>query len=267
MTVLTDFADKLTEALKKAGYRNFGKLNNLEELYDQYKNLSPREMADQYAKEHDLERMNRAYRMLREIYDHPGEFTSLQNKSGEYGLPYAYVAEAVKDYTPVEMTGSGITTKYHWVSPEPPSFNSAVDFINLVDQFKNFKHDDSVKSEIKEAVENEIPREDFLRDKNFNHLQTFHALRLYNQYTSQYRKKIRNKKKNVVTEAKFKIPAEQVKEIKVNIEDEKIPLNGEPNFSEYHAFILEKENAYLRKINKQQRKLIKLLKNKLESIQ
>lgn len=143
MTERSEFADKLFKALQENGHAYTGKISITDTEYDAYRDLSPRQMAEKYAKSHSLNEKGKVLSFLKEVYR--------RNVKGEYGLNAKEKLEEldleVKAYLFYFRYGKGLImvegerrmTEYKWLPETMPIFSEAEKVYNEVETMRKTK--------------------------------------------------------------------------------------------------------------------------------
>lgn len=158
MTEKSDFAAKLYQALKSAGYIYTGRINLTDEEYDSYKNSSPKEMADKFAKAHNLAEKTKIFYIFRKLYEDTksGQKTF---KLREYILKekmqqneYMYAFMNTPELFVVE-NASSTHRQYVWARPDAPIFSDADIIFDFVKGINDLKLNTKIKNYIRDNIE------------------------------------------------------------------------------------------------------------------
>lgn len=254
--IMTEFAEKLAAALKKAGradiVENTGLFNSLKKTEAR---LSPRAIADSLRDKEVNEVVLRFYLILLDVWEKQHEFGSMTKHLMEKGFSPSQkksAFHAIKKFDKLEFSKNGRNSYYAWTWATPPDFAAARELAAIYRDIHNMRLTEKDKELIKrqkalglESQEIMDMFPDELRDK----------VTVY--YHNIKREKTEKKK---ITEAKFAVPAK--KEVKLPEEKQPEPpaVTLPELLSEAESKILAKEIKHLRKIIKMQSKIIASLK-------
>ncbi len=199
---LSEFAETLVTALKKIGYRNIPRLENLNDLKQRYKNYSSMEMAKKFAQENNLEQTTVLFKLLKKIENL--EPINIAETAKQLGVRDRNLSYALNNFSEIEASGNARAKKFFYVGKEPLSMKTAEHLLSLVNNMRTAKlrqaDKDLLDAYIKEGktylefkAENDIKKDKIYVAENY-----FHA--------KKSQKKLQEQKKPIVTEAKFKVP-------------------------------------------------------------
>ncbi len=132
---LSDFAETLVTALKKMGYRNIPKFENLQEIKERYKNYSSMEMAKKYAEEHELEKSTVLFKMLKQIENQ--EPFNIAETAKALGIRDRLLSYAINNFNELEAVGTARAKKFFYTSKDPLSMKTAEHLLSLINNMKS----------------------------------------------------------------------------------------------------------------------------------
>jgi hypothetical protein len=272
---LSGFKKTLTTALQNAGYTAYGRISSSEEIYNFYAHLPEQEMVSQYVEDNNLDEINRVYRIIKFISENGGNNYSLKTLCKEHGIDYKIFAHAVENLPYIDKTGNRRTTQYHWIHEQEPSFAAAKDFVEHMRKLKSTKLSKGLKDKIRQAVADDVSKDEFFKANKIKREATYSADAYYN-----YQKVHQQKKEDAITEimpestaepeslsiiSESALPYPESASEESVVRDEEV--QPEPEVMDdaglqAENYILRQEIKYLRKINKAKDKLIKALRRK-----
>lgn len=269
----SDFASTLIDALKKANYKYFGKIEDMDSLYEEMKGLSPKEMAERYAERFNLREVNIFHNLISDIFSK--KRITLRNDADTFKFNYSAAKAALEGSGYVRITGQRRNTKYIWVKEDKPTFTHAREITNLYNVIMNYKTTDEERDSLREVVENGEDIKEYLNKQNYSIAQ-YTRLLVWGTNLKSKLKREGKAAKHKVTEAvqrqtikrfndqRAAANGETVKEPEeeTQYQDEEEPISNMPaeQLLIEEIKMMRMEIDYLKGINKQQRKYIEQLK-------
>lgn len=211
---LSDFAETLVTALKKMGYRNIPKFENLRELKQRYKNFSSMEMAKKYAEEHDLEKSTVLFKMLKQIENQ--EPFNIAETAKALGIRDRLLSYAINNFSELEAVGTARSKKFYYTSKDPLTMKTAEHLLSLINNMKSAKLRQADKDKLDDYIKAGKSYVDFRKENSLKKDRVYVAENYFNAKKSQL--KLQDKKKKVVTEAKFNVPKKHEAENNGNVQ-------------------------------------------------
>lgn len=269
----SDFASTLIDALKKANYKYFGKIEDMDSLYNEMKDLSSKEMVDRYAERYHLREISIFHSLITDIFSK--KKISLRVDADTFKINYSAAKAALEGSGYIKITGARRNTKYIWVKEEKPTFSHAKEITNLYNVIMNYKTTDEERESLRAVVENGEDIKEYLNKQNYSIAQ-YTKLFVWGTNLKSKLKREGKAAKHKVTEAvqrqtikKFNEQRAAVSEAtvkepeqEIQSQDEEEPISNIPR----EQLLIEEikmmrmEIDYLKGINKQQRKYIEQLK-------
>lgn len=136
---MSDFAQKLQDALNMAGYRYIGKIDTSKFNMDEWKNLSPKEMAQRYALNENLPVKTRMLEVLKSIYasNQRGVYNiGLRTLLTDHDLDYGHYIYPFMFCGMIKKEGTLSSTTYEWIPKDKPLFSHAEQIYDLYQRMK-----------------------------------------------------------------------------------------------------------------------------------
>lgn len=159
MNAKSEFAEKLHAALKAAGFYYTGRIEVSEEEFNSFKDLSPKSMAEAYAKAHDLVEKSKIFYIFKKLYEdtQAGQKTfklrehiiKEKMRQNEYMHAFQNTPELFR----IEGSANATNRQYIWVKENKPVFSDVDVIYNFVTELTKLKLTNKVKDYIKENSE------------------------------------------------------------------------------------------------------------------
>lgn len=155
----SEFANKLYQALKDAGFFYSGKINLTEEEFNSYKDLSPKEMAQKYATAHALAEKSKIFFFIKRLEEDTVKGVKtfkLRESIIEAKLrqaEYMWAFQNHPDMFKIDGVNNYVNRRYLWVRDSKPIFSDAEVMYNYAHALKDFKLNPKMKAYVKENCE------------------------------------------------------------------------------------------------------------------
>ncbi len=257
----SEFASKLVTALKASGYPYFGKLENLDLLYDDFKDYSPQEMARKFAEKNNLEQVNLFLRLLDRIFNN--ELKSLLLWANDNNVLYKPLAYAIRHVPFVKVTGAKANTRYLWTDDGKPTFRHGKELAELFNSILKYELPDKIKKEIAEAFSMAADFDDFIKEKQYS-VEERYKIQDYFRVLKNNQRDKNNAKKRIITEAVIARKPVDMPEI-TTMSESRDKIDGDP-ITKMEFEMLKMENEYLKKMLSSKDKYILKLKSMIEAL-
>lgn len=137
-----DFAQKLQDALNMAGYRYIGKIDTSKFDMDEWKNLSPKEMAQRYAQNENLPVKTHILEVIKSIYasNQRGVYNiGLRTLMTDHNLDYGHYIYPLMHCGMIKKQGELNGSTYKWLLQDKPLFSHAEAIFDLFTRMKSHK--------------------------------------------------------------------------------------------------------------------------------
>lgn len=133
----------LARMLDEAGIK-YGKINVTDEEFNAYRDLSPKQIAEKYAKDHLLKDIGKVFNFITYVYElnQKGEYTGqFREKMEEMGLDikyYLFIFRYASDGL-IKVVGQRAQTTWTWLPKRAPQFEDAQFYYSKVNVIRSYK--------------------------------------------------------------------------------------------------------------------------------